>query len=399
MPAANSIRVLRAITRLNIGGPSIQAIELSTRLATRGYRTLLAHGLLGAGEGDMRYLLEPAHPSSVEIVEVPALKRPVSPAEDLHAMNALRRLIDTFRPAIVHTHMAKAGALGRLAAIAWNRTRPPAERARLVHTYHGHVLEGYFGGFTSRGFLAIERALARATDRIVAISPRIRDELLVQQRIGTADQYRVVPLGFDLEPFFAVDAGARAAARRRLGLAASADVVSTVGRLTAIKDQRLFLEVARRVAGRRADAVFLIAGDGELRPDLERLAQRLGIAPRVRFLGWQRDLPALYAATNVFLLTSRNEGTPVAIIESLASGTPAVATDVGGVRDVISDAAFGALAPLDDVEALSQRVVDWLENTERQRAGGAAARVAMGARFGIHRLLDDIEALYRELRE
>src|SRR5262245_61091463 len=227
MPAADSIRVLRVITRLNIGGPSIQAIELSTRLAARGCRTRLVHGALGAGEGDMRYLLEAGGRSSVEIVEVPTLKRPVSPADDLRATNALRRIIDTFRPAIVHTHMAKAGALGRLAAMAWNRARPAAERTRLVHTYHGHVLEGYFGGLTSHGFLAIERALARATDRIIAISPRIRDELLLQHRIGTAAQYRVVPLGFDLEPFFAVDAAARAEARRRLGLAATADVVST----------------------------------------------------------------------------------------------------------------------------------------------------------------------------
>ncbi|HMF99397.1 MAG TPA: glycosyltransferase [Vicinamibacterales bacterium] len=399
MPAANSIRVLRVITRLNIGGPSIQAIELSTRLAARGYRTLLAHGTLDSGEGDMRYLLDADRASGVEIVEVPALKRPVSPADDLRAMNALRRIIDAFRPAIIHTHMAKAGALARLAAIAWNRTRPRAERARLVHTYHGHVLEGYFGGLKSRGFLVIERALARATDRIVAISPRIRDELLRQHRIGTAAQYRVVPLGFDLEPFLAIDAAARADARDRLGLGPSADVVSTVGRLTAIKDQRLFLQVARRVARQRADAVFLIAGDGELRADLEQLAHQLGIASRVRFLGWRRDLTAVYAATNVFLLTSRNEGTPVAIIESLASGTPAVSTDVGGVRDVISEAAFGALAPLDDVDGLSDRVVEWLENTERQRAAGAAARVAMRARFAIDRLLDDVAALYHELRE
>jgi len=397
MPAADATRVLRIITRLNIGGPSVQAIELSTRLAARGYRTLLAHGTLGAGEGDMRYLLEPGR-ATVEIVEVASLKREVA-AADVRALIALRRIIDAFRPAIVHTHMAKAGALGRLATIAWNLTRPPGERARLVHTYHGHVLEGYFGGLKSRGFLAIERALARATDRIVAISPRIRDELLVQHRIGTAAQYRIVPLGFDLAPFLAVDAAARGEARDRLGLPRDADIVTTVGRLTAIKDQRLFLLAAERVARRRADALFLIAGDGELRRDLEQLAQQLGIASRVRFLGWRRDLPAIYAATNVFLLTSRNEGTPVAIIESLASGTPAVATDVGGVRDVITDAAYGSLAPPDDVEALSERVVEWLESAARQRAAAAAAPAAMRGRFGIDRLIDDVAALYRELRE
>src|SRR5262249_40901437 len=305
--------------------------------------------------------------TGAEIGGVPPLQRAVAPADDVRAPSALWRTIEAFRPAIVHTHMAKAGALGRLAAIAWNRTRPRAERVRLVHTYHGHVLEGYFGGLTSRGFLAIERALARATDRIVAISPRIRDELLLQQRIGAAEQYRIVPLGFDLEPFLAVDRAGRVEARDRLGVPAAADVVSTVGRLTAIKDQRLFLQVAARIAQRRPGAVFLIAGGGELRGDLEQLAHQPGMPSRVRVLGWRRDLPDVYAASNVFLLTSRNEGTPVAIIESLASGTPAVSTDVGGVRDVISDAAFGALAPPDDVEALTARVDEWLERAERQR--------------------------------
>src|SRR5262249_15767865 len=244
-----------------------------------------------------------------------------------------------------------------------------------------------------------ERARARGTDRIVAISPRIRDELLLQQRIGAAEQYRIVPLGFDLEPFLAVDRAGRVEARDRLGVPAAADVVSTVGRLTAIKDQRLFLQVAARIAQRRPGAVFLIAGDGELRGDLEQLAHQLGIASRVRFLGWRRDLPDVYAATNVFLLTSRNEGTPVAIIESLASGTPAVSTDVGGVRDVISDAAFGALAPPDDVEALTARVDEGLEPAGRPRAGRAGAPAAGRVRVGIDRLLDDVEALYRELRE
>ena len=166
----DSTRVLRVITRLNIGGPSIQAIELTTRLPERGYRTVLAHGTLGEGEGDMRYLLEGR---SGDLVDVPSLHRRVSPIADLRAASQMFGLMRRFRPAIVHTHMAKAGTVGRLAAIAYNRTVPRAERARVVHTYHGHVLDGYFSAAATSVFVGIERLLARSTDRIVAISPQI----------------------------------------------------------------------------------------------------------------------------------------------------------------------------------------------------------------------------------
>jgi glycosyltransferase involved in cell wall biosynthesis len=391
--AGRPARVLRLITRLNVGGPSIQAMTLSERLTSRGFETLLVHGRLDAGEGDMRYLL----PASVAVRYLPALRRPPAPALDAIALAQLLDVMRDFRPQIVHTHMAKAGALGRVAAAIYNHTAGRDRPARVVHTYHGHVLEGYFGATKTRIFLGIERGLARATDRIVAISPAIRRDLLAGYGIGRAEQYAVVPLGFDLSALVAINESARALARAALDIPASAHVVTTVGRLTAIKQHALFLDVAAIVAAQDREAIFVVAGDGDLRGALEHQAHALGIDRRVRFLGWRRDLATIYAASDVFLLTSGNEGTPVALIESLASGVPGVSTDVGGVRDVLESDAVGLLAPDGDSPALATHVISLLADRDRRQRMGAAGRALVLARYDLDRLVADVEALYRKL--
>jgi glycosyltransferase involved in cell wall biosynthesis len=398
MPAGPStpIRVIRIITRLNIGGPSIQAAELSSRLSSRGFETMLVHGKVDPQEGDMSYLLGRGqrHPRSVQVA---ALSRALDPVADTKAFRDIYRLIAEFKPAIVHTHMAKAGAVGRLATLLYNRTAGRHAPARAVHTYHGHVLEGYFSPAKTQLFIQIERGLARATDRIVAISPRIRAELLDKHRIGRPDTYRVVPLGFDLSGLAAIDEAARARARNALQISEGAVVVTTVGRLTAIKNHALFLEASARISRANPAAIFLIAGDGELRRALEAAALSLGIAGRVRFLGWRRDLDTVYGATDVFMLTSRNEGTPVALIESLAAGVPVVSTDVGGVGDVVASDQFGFVAPPGDPDALAAAVSLLLPDPGRRSVMGKLGRTSIMERYGIDRLLDDIETLYREL--
>jgi glycosyltransferase involved in cell wall biosynthesis len=386
------VRVLRLITRLNIGGPSIQAITLSDRLTSRGFTTRLVHGSLGEGEGDMRYLVAPG----ADLEYLPELRRELSPGQDYGAFIRVLAIIRAFRPQIVHTHMAKAGAIGRAAAAIYNRSTPSNERARVVHTYHGHVLEGYFSAAKTGLFVGVERLLARSTDRIIAISPAIRDELLRQHRIGRVEQYRVVPLGFDLSSLTVIDDQARAAARASLGITPSAHVVSTVGRLTAIKQHHLFLETARLIANQDPAALFLIAGDGELRAELEETARDFGFSDRVRFLGWRRDLATIYGASDVLLLTSRNEGTPVALIESLAAGVPGVSTDVGGVRDVVMDN-LGAVAAFGDAAGLARAVAQFLADPRLRRETGERGRESVVARYGIDRLVGDIDALYREL--
>jgi glycosyltransferase involved in cell wall biosynthesis len=387
------IRVLRVITRLNIGGPSIHAIRLTERLTPRGFDTRLVHGRLGAGEGDMRYLASP----SADLHYLASLRRPLAPLHDMVTVGRLLEILRGWRPHIVHTHMAKAGTLARIAAVVHNATAGRDARARIVHTYHGHVLEGYFSPAKTRLFIGIERQLARVSDRIVAISPQIRDDLINGYRIGHRDRFRVIPLGFDLSTLVALDDAARHRARAELGIPPDAHVVSTVGRLTAIKQHQLFLDAARRIADADDQAVFLVAGDGELRGDLEKSAADSGLGGRVRFLGWRRDLDIVYGATDVLLLTSRNEGTPVALIEALAAGVAGVSTDVGGVGDVIRDETIGLRAPFGDANALAARVLELLHDPHRRRAMGQRGRASVVARFGIDRLVDDVERLYREL--
>lgn len=387
-------QVVRIITRLNIGGPSIQAVTLSTRLDAAGFRTLLVHGRLGPGEGDMSYLLRPGAP---DVAYLPSLVRPVAPWSDLRALWHVYRLLRRLRPRIVHTHTAKGGTVGRLAAVIYNLTRGRSARTRLVHTYHGHVFEGYFSRRSTLIFETIERLLARWTDVLVAISPQIERELIEEHRIGRPDQFRVVPLGFDLAPFAAIDEDARRAARLALNLPDAAMIVTSVGRLTSIKRPRLFLETARIVKDRWPDAVFLIAGDGELRAELAALADALDLRNSIRFLGWQRDLHGIYAATDVFLLTSRNEGTPVALIEAMSSGVPGVSTDVGGVKDVINEADLGFRVPSGEAGALADAVGTLLDRPDLRRQMGERGRQSVLARYSLDRLAGDIAALYREL--
>jgi len=388
-------RVARVITRLNIGGPSIQAIDLSRELVPRGFDTCLIHGRLAEGEGDMTALLPLAE---TETVYVEQLGRPISPYEDLQAFWRIYKILRRWRPDIVHTHMAKAGSLGRLAALAYNWRRGRQRRAHLVHTYHGHVFEGYFAAPSTKIFLAIERWLAKRTDALVAISAQVKTDLIQTYRVAREDQVRLIPLGFNLDRLLAIGPDDRRRARASLDIPDHVVVVATVGRLTAIKQHTLFLEAAAGLAAGTGDRfLFLIVGDGELRRSLAAHAEALGVGAHTRFLGWRGDLETIYGATDVFVLTSRNEGTPVALIEAMASGVASVSTDVGGVRDVITGPEVGALAPFGDVKMLVDAVRRFAETPALRKSVGAAARNAVRSRFAVTRLVSDITALYREL--
>jgi glycosyltransferase involved in cell wall biosynthesis len=387
------VKILRIITRLNIGGPAIQAITLSTRLDEFGFDTTLAHGRLGPGEGDMRTLL----PTPLHDVFVPSLQRRIDPARDLATFWRLLRLMQRVRPAIVHTHMAKAGAVGRLAALAYNALPGSYVPAKLVHTYHGHVLEGYFSAQTTSAFLRMERMLARRTDALVAVSPTIRNELLDNFRIGRAARFHVVPLGFDLRAFAAINDAARQKARLELSVPLDVPVITWVGRLTAIKQPQRFLESASLVARTWPQAVFLMAGDGELRGAVESSVRSLGLGDRIRLLGWRGDLARIYAATDIFTLTSRNEGTPVALIEAMAAGLPSISPDVGGIRDVVTDASLGHVLADASADRLAAAICAMLDIPNERRQMGELARQAVLPRFGFERLVGDVIALYRRL--
>lgn len=379
--------VLLLLTRLNIGGPAGQALLLAKGLAP-DFEALLAAGTPAAKEGE---LTDP----EVRVHRVP-LVRPVRPATDLRAFTVLRRLVNDAGPGLVHTHMAKAGTLGRLAVLS---SGPPAKRPRLVHTFHGHVLEGYFGGPQQSAFIALERLLARRTDVLVAVSPEVRDEL-VDLGVGKPAQYRVIPLGLDLAPFLAIGTGGRSGGneaegklRAALGLGPDVPLAGIPGRLVPVKDHETLFSALATVP----DVHLAVLGDGELRQTLEGMAHSLGIAGRTHFTGWWEDMPGALADLDVVVLSSRNEGTPVALIEALAAGRPVIATDVGGVRHVVQDSETGWLAPPGDPAALAELLRRVLEHRELAARLAAEGRRRVAQRFGQANMIASHVALYQEL--
>jgi glycosyltransferase involved in cell wall biosynthesis len=288
------------------------------------------------------------------------------------------------RPDIVHTHLSKAGTLGRLAA------RRAGVKV-LMHTYHGHVLEGYFSPAASRAFREVERRLARITDVLIAISPEVRDEL-IEAGIGHPSQWVVVPLGLELDGLLASELGA-AEARSRLGLSGDGPVVGIVGRLAPVKDHETFFQAIARLVARYPEIRVIVAGDGPLRSELERGAKEL-LGDRVLFLGWVNDLEALYAALDVVVLTSKNEGTPVALIEAGAAQRPSVATDVGGVPNVVRDGATGLVVAAGSAQAASEAIDKLLADPHLRQEMGREAREWVRDRFSLHRLVDEMADLY-----
>ena len=376
MTEGGTTRVLRLITRLNVGGPARQALLLSRALAPE-YETTLAAGRPGAEEGELN------HPA-VPVVHVP-LVRQIHPPSDGRALLAVRRMLASQRPAVLHTHMAKAGTVGRLAAMR------SSFRPRTVHTFHGHVLDGYFGARVARAFTETERSLARRTDVLVAVSNEIRDQLL-DLRIGRPSQYRVIPLGLDLDPFLDVKQPS-GQVRGRLGLGRDTPLVGIVGRLVPIKDHLTLLAAMKELPG----VHLAVIGDGELRAPLEAASRDMGLADRVHFTGWWMDMASAISDLDVVVLTSRNEGTPVALIEAAAAGIPVVATDVGGVGAVVEHGVTGLLAPPADAPTVAAHIALLLVDPGARLRMGKAGRERVRDRFGQRRLLDDVRALYAEL--
>jgi glycosyltransferase involved in cell wall biosynthesis len=381
------IGVLRVIARLNIGGPAIQAISLTALMQGRGYATRLVRGSESADEGTMDDL---AQRMGVAPTLVSSMRRDPGPG-DLRALAELVRLLRRDRPAIVHTHAAKAGTLGRAAVmLAFPRRRPV-----VLHTFHGHSLTGYFSSRTARLYTRIERFLARRTDVLIAVSEEVRDDL-VGLGVGPPEQFEVVRLGLDLSGFTADGdrSSRRSELRAEWGVGDEEQVLTLVARLVPIKRVDRFLETAALLRD-RANTRFVIVGDGELRSELEASEPARALGERLVWAGFRRDIPDVCFASDVVVLTSDNEGTPVSLIEAQAAGTPVVSTSVGGVRSVVLEGETGLLA--DDPAALAAATAALLDDPERAAAMAARGREHVLATFGVERLVDDLDRLYRRL--
>jgi glycosyltransferase involved in cell wall biosynthesis len=389
--AEQRVKVLRVIARLNIGGPALHVAYLTAGLADRGYDTTLVAGTVGRGEESMAGV---ADRRGVRVETLEELHREIAPIRDLRAILRLARVIRRERPTILHTHTAKAGAVGRIAALLAGGARPPI----VVHTFHGHVLRGYFSPFATLAFRMLERLLARMTTALVAVSPEVRDDL-VRLGVAPASKFTVVRLGIELGERIGLDDEARRETRRLIGIGPDAFVVGWVGRMTAVKRTDDAVRALRELVDLGVDAYVCLVGDGPDREHLEVLAHDLGVVKRCLFVGYQDDVARFYNAIDVLLLPSVNEGTPVSVIEALAAERPAVATDVGGIPDVVRDGIDGYLVGVGQPAALAARLAELAGDPERRVRMGAAGRARVMERYSVDRLVDDIDRLYRSLLE
>jgi glycosyltransferase involved in cell wall biosynthesis len=377
------------IARLNMGGPALHVAYLTAGLRERGYDTTLVAGSLARGEDSMAFV---ADARDVEIVRIDELGREISPLRDFVATLRLARLIRRERPDILHTHTAKAGTVGRAAAVLAGRRRPPI----VVHTFHGHVLRGYFGPVRSRFFRLLERWLASRTTALIAVSPQVRDDL-VALGVAPAERFVVVRLGIELDERVAAGQNGRAESRRYLGIEPDRFAVGWIGRMTAVKRTDDVLVAFKRLRDEGVDAVLCMVGDGPDRPELERRAHELGVVRDTLFLGYQEDVAPFYAAFDALVLPSSNEGTPVSAIEALAAGRPVVATRVGGVPDVVQEGRDGFLVDPGATDDLADRLTRLARDPELRERMGAAGRERVLPRYAVARLIDDVDRLYRSL--
>jgi len=405
------MKVLRIIARLNVGGPARHVVWLTAGMKNDGYDTLLAAGVVLPGEDDMSYV---AAQAGVTPLIIPEMSREISPRDAITVWKLFRLMLRE-KPDLVHTHTAKAGTVGRVAAMMYRWLTPATligkpRRCRLVHTYHGHVFHGYYGPGRTRLFLTIEKLLARlATDRIIVISGQQRCEINEKFRVGRADQFAVIPLGVDLN-IYSNWQERRERSRQELKVRAEEILVGIVGRLTEIKNHKLFLQMAALFRETSRDNVrFLIIGDGHLRKELEKQVDELGLRNEVRFLGSRQDPENFYPALDVVALTSLNEGTPLSLIEGMANARPVIATAVGGVVDLLGEKVSvqtgqgvtlherGLAVASGDKDAFAKGLEYLIANEPLRRELGQRGHDFVNQCYAKERLLADMTALYAEL--
>lgn len=395
-------RVSCILTRLNIGGPSVHVALLARGLDRRRFRLSLVVGQPEAYEGDLSTVMGEA---GVRVIQVRWLHRAIRPLNDLLAFGALVRVMWRQRPSIIHTHMAKAGTLGRLAGLVYNlgaSVLPGRSPAVLVHTFHGHVLDAYFSPGLTRLFTMIERTLARHTHCLIAVNKTVRNQLLLHG-IGQPNQWVVIPLGVELSSL----------ANLPPRTVTSSVRCGIIGRLVPVKNPEMFLHALERVMRTTPPASMygVVVGDGPLRPHLERESRTLGLDGCVRFTGWQSDLSSVYRELDITCLTSWDEGTPTALIEAMAAGRLVVATDVGGVRELlgvretgglVAGGAFhiaprGLLVSAGDIEGFAAALRCAAADAQLRQRLGREARDFVLQQYQAGRFIQDMTALYEQL--
>ena len=392
-PACNKIKVIHVITRFDKGGSAENTFLTVRGLDKSRYEVLLIKGPSPTGNSTDPEVkaaqdnIDSAREDHVRVITVRHLVRNLNPVSDLIAFFSLLLIIRREQPHIVHTHTSKAGILGRWAA--WF-CRVPI----IVHTPHGHVFWGYFNPLQTGLFIGLEKWTARITDALVTITPQEREDHL-QLRIAPEGKFAVIHSGVDLGAFLACRSQA-AEAKRALGIPPGVTVIGTAGRFTAVKDQEVLIRATSELIRRGDDLFLLLLGEGELRHSLEEAAFRLGIAERVRFLGWRPDVARVMSACDIFCLPSRNEGMGKVLVEAMALGKPIVASDIGGIKNLVLHGENGLLVPVGDIAAWTEAIFQLCRDPEAgRRMGDAGRRIA--PRYSSEEMIKMIDQLYGNL--
>lgn len=391
------MKILRILNRLIIGGPLLNAAYLSKYMDPE-FETLLVVGQKEDHEKDAGFLTGEL---GIHPLYLPEMGRSINPLRDLKAYRKLKKIIADFKPDIVHTHAAKPGALGRLAASAMG---VPV----IVHTYHGHVFHSYFGKWKTGLIIRAERYLATRSTGIVAISELQRDELVNTFRIAPAEKMRVIPLGLDLNRFRDNQPAKRKQFRDAYNLQEDEVVISIIGRLVPVKNHALFLQGISHVLKNSSKKIrAFIVGDGETRQALEEQARQLGIPfstekssshphPLV-FTSWRQDIDVINAGSDIIALSSFNEGTPVSLIEAQAAGRPIVSTRVGGIGDIIREGETALLSEVHDTAGFCNNLLRLVEDDALRMEMGGKGTAHVMEKFSYQRLVNDMADYYREL--
>ena len=408
-------KIVRIIARLNVGGPAKHVTWLTAGLQNEQWESLLVAGSVPPGEEDMSYFAEELDVRPIVLKE---MSREISPKDALTIWK-LYRLFVKEKPDLVCTHTAKAGTVGRSAGLLYRWLTPSAligrpRECNFIHTYHGHVFHSYYGRLKSRAFLVIEKLLARViTDRIIVISEQQRKEIHKTFGVGRPEQFAVIPLGLDLT-IFAEPQKRRQIFRKELGVDENEVLVGIVGRLTEIKNHELFLRaIAQFIAAATKSAShprvrFVVIGDGNLGPALKQTATELGLTQIVHFAGSRKDPETFYAALDIVALTSKNEGTPLTLIEAMANSVPVISTAVGGVVDLLGEpdstgpqyqvCRRGISVRPNDPEAFGAGLQRLVDNPTLRMDLANRGRQFVWANYSRERLLNDLTTLYRSLR-
>lgn len=393
-------RVLRIINRFNLGGPTYNA-ALLTKYLSPEYETLLIGGEAEDSEESSQFILDQL---GIEGKIIDEMQRDLGFANDRTAYRKIKQIIKDYKPDIIHTHASKAGAIGRAAGIAYGK-------ARMVHTFHGHVFHSYFGTIKTNFYKNIERTLALKTDKIIAISNRQKIELWKKHRICSADRIAVIPLGFELEKFQQNQEEKRIVFRQKFNLEDDEVAIGIIGRLAPIKNHSLFIDAFHQLQQQTSQKVrAFIIGDGEEAEHLKTYAKDLNIIfsngqenfnenTQLHFTSWIKNIDEVNAGLDIIALSSNNEGTPVSLIEAQAAGKPIVSTKVGGISNIVKTNKTALLVPAGDRNQFTKELLKLTEDKQLRKRMGGHGWQFVNKKFHYKRLVDDIRKLYDELLE